>query len=633
MSRLTAITDASQLTTNTRPRRSSLTRQVLAAGLNLALLVPGLAAPAFAAGLVQDGRTVQRPRDEGSRRTRPTDDETTPLGLKRSDLVAKKSAVAEVFSPVAEDQPGSGEYSAESSIRPDIHGTTSVENFQGTQSNLSKTHDSAAGFRNYLSQFHQANFARQDTGVSTWLFHDTSSSNLDIWNSGGIDYGIDAVRAAFHSSHGGLSGNVYRTSMGANWASTGWNATSDKMALGGDYWSFGNERLRYMFWDTCNSIMFSGGNSPYTTWGPRAKGIRMIFGYDTTSVDSANYGKYFWEEWNKNKTFKTAFLDASWRIATDQTPVVLAFGATQSEATSRRDTERNLYGGSVSNNWGAWSWYNARRSSAGRQFEALAVPEQAAAFEVVESGNATEAITELTRKVGITLPEAGLIQERPFGIKAVTTNAATLIVEANGSFELTLNRDNSEAQAEAVLDDNELIERARALTSDLRLSEGFELRPGLIRDLVENTGSEPNDNQARVAEKTVIFDQVLGGVPFVDPDAGHLEITFSARGGQVKRIRHTLRNVMVVNQEAAAPKSLAAARQEALAAFHAAASAPGGPQAEAEVVAESEQVGYHMVNGKLTLAYRAVINNRSLPGSRPFLALVPLTARQTPNNQ
>ena len=30
-------------------------------------------------------------------------------------------------------------------------------------------------------------------------------------------------------------------------------------------------------------------------------GLRMIFGFETTSVDNPNYGKYFFQEWNKNK--------------------------------------------------------------------------------------------------------------------------------------------------------------------------------------------------------------------------------------------------------------------------------------------------------------------------------------------
>lgn len=624
MFRLTTTGNASRHSETTRNK--SFTRRLLVTGLNVALLLPGLGASTFGAAFAQDGRTG-RAHEDFSRRTRPTDDdETTPLGLRRSELVAREKSGPKNFSPLIEDQQGGGERSGlESSIRPDIHGTTSVENFQGTQANLSYTHESAAGFRNYLNKFYAANFARQDSAVSTWLFHDTSSSNFDLWSSGGIDYGIDGVRAAFHSSHGGMSNNVFFTSMGANWSNTGWNARSDNMALGGNYWSFGDERLRYMFWDTCFSIMYEGGNNPYTTWGPRAKGIRMIFGYDTTSVDSPNYGQFFWEEWNKNKTFKQAFLDASWRINTRQSPVVMAFGATQSDALNRRENERYLYADAVSNAWGAWSWYYARTSSVGRQQNLLAVPEQVTAFEAVTRGNSAEAVTAVGRQFGIQLDKASAIEERPFGVKVVTTDAATLVVEPNGSFEMTINRPGAEQQGEAVLEDDDLVERARTLVGNLGLDKGFELRPGLIRDTMESSGSEAVQGATRLTEKTVIFDQVLNGVPFVGPEDGHVEVTFSARGGQVTRLRNSLRPVVASKQEAAAaPKTLVAARHEALEAFHAAASA----QAEAEVVPETEAVGYQMVDGKLTLVYRAVINNRSEPGSRPFLAVVPLTAKK-----
>ena len=39
----------------------------------------------------------------------------------------------------------------------------------------------------------------------------------------------------------------------------------------------------------------------------------MIFGFETNSVDNPNYGRFFFEEWNKNKSFSQAWLDASWR--------------------------------------------------------------------------------------------------------------------------------------------------------------------------------------------------------------------------------------------------------------------------------------------------------------------------------
>jgi hypothetical protein len=78
--------------------------------------------------------------------------------------------------------------------------------------------------------------------------------------------------------------------------------------------SFGDETLRYLYWSTCFSIRVSGSDSPIRTWSaPNKGGLRMMFGYETTSIDHAGYGKFFWQEWNKNKTFARAFLDASCR--------------------------------------------------------------------------------------------------------------------------------------------------------------------------------------------------------------------------------------------------------------------------------------------------------------------------------
>ena len=66
----------------------------------------------------------------------------------------------------------------------------------------------------------------------------------------------------------------------------------------------------------------------------------MLFGFETTSVDNPNYGKYFFQEWNKNKSFSTAWLDASWRISHGQVPSVVACGANQADADARLSSER-----------------------------------------------------------------------------------------------------------------------------------------------------------------------------------------------------------------------------------------------------------------------------------------------------
>jgi hypothetical protein len=59
---------------------------------------------------------------------------------------------------------------------------------------------------------------------------------------------------------------------------------------------------------------------PIKTWGGPDRGFRMLFGFETTSVDSPDYGKNFWSEWNKGKSFTQAWLDTSWDISHTQAP-------------------------------------------------------------------------------------------------------------------------------------------------------------------------------------------------------------------------------------------------------------------------------------------------------------------------
>jgi hypothetical protein len=154
----------------------------------------------------------------------------------------------------------------------------------------------------YPTQFagKAANFWRKDAGVQVWKYEET----YDNWQD---TYGMDAVTVFYHSGHGAMSGSgVFQAPLGAKWDNRDW-AYSNNM-------SFGDETLRYLYWSTCFSIRVSGSDSPIRTWSaPNKGGLRMMFGYETTSIDHAGYGKFFWQEWNKNKTFARAFLDASCR--------------------------------------------------------------------------------------------------------------------------------------------------------------------------------------------------------------------------------------------------------------------------------------------------------------------------------
>ncbi|MEW2114180.1 DUF6345 domain-containing protein [Streptomyces sp. NPDC005474] len=146
-----------------------------------------------------------------------------------------------------------------------------------------------------------------------------------------------------------------RRSHGGVWDNRS-EATSSSMQLG-------NEKANYIFFSTCLSLRVLDGHSPNRTWAASNLGFRMLFGFESESVDDPNYRKYFWEEWRKGKTFTQAWLDASWRISTAQAPSVAACGATREEAVNRLDSERLLSPDHVSDEWWAWRWYNVARAA------------------------------------------------------------------------------------------------------------------------------------------------------------------------------------------------------------------------------------------------------------------------------
>ena len=337
-------------------------------------------------------------------------------------------------------------------------------------------------------------------------------------------------------------------------------------------------------------------------------------------------------------------MDASWRINTRQSPAVVAFGANQTEATDRLYNERYLYAGAASNNWGQWRWYTARSAAsmaavtteaaqtddsnqaAGRQ-QTLAIPRQARSRQVSERSNSNEEVQELSQSLGINLDDTSLIQERPMGIRAVKSNNATLIVEKNGNFEMMIEPTDTPAVSDAEVGDEELIRRATDIAGQLSVLNGQPYRVGMIRDTKESGGFEGFTDNTRTVEKTVIIDQTIDGVPFIDPEAGHLEVTFDARNGQAKRVRSSLRRVTtaIESSENAEETSLEQVRRSAIQRFTGSARSGARTSTQSlEVVPESEEIGYQMIDGKAVPVYRALIKDPNFTLGRPQMALIPL---------
>ena len=168
------------------------------------------------------------------------------------------------------------------------YGVCSIEGYPSGIGDLTYTHEDAGGFYNYVKQFVPPNFWYRDGNVLSWIY----GEQYDDWQG---TYGFDACTAEYHSGHGTMDANgVFSMPMGGTWGGTSWVSSND-MRLG-------NEVARYLFFSTCLSLRVLDGHTPIRTWDAANLGLRMIFGFETTSVDSPRYGEYFFNKWNANGT-------------------------------------------------------------------------------------------------------------------------------------------------------------------------------------------------------------------------------------------------------------------------------------------------------------------------------------------
>ncbi|MFF3644125.1 DUF6345 domain-containing protein [Streptomyces sp. NPDC002564] len=392
-------------------------------------------------------------------------------------------------------------------------GAFSIQKFVN-QATLYHTHEDATGWLAYLQQFYDRNFWFADGGAQVWAYEET----YDNWQD---RYGMDAVVAVYHSGHGGMDGNgVFFAPLGAAWDGRS-DAVSNRMALG-------NERANYVFWSTCDSLKVTGGHSPIRTWAGPNIGFRMIFGFETVSIDSGDYGKKFWEKWRSGQTYCDAWLNASWDIYHGQAPSVCAVGSTQAEATNRLNTERNFYREHVPDNWYAWRWYYARdsirepltRLPGGRQIIQLA-PD--------DPGTQLGALGRLAD-----FPSAALQEVQADRLGVLNASSGDRIVSAapDGVRWVRLAEPNHRNTQQLPTD--RAVEAARSFAE--RYAEGAELVVDGVHDLMQNSGTKDGSEVGRpVSIQThVTFRQVFDGAPVITPGRGLIRVGLDNDGTPVQ---------------------------------------------------------------------------------------------------
>jgi hypothetical protein len=426
-----------------------------------------------------------------------------------------------------------------------MYGACSIQTFAASTGagGLSHTHEDATGWINYVNGFTPRNFYYQDGGVSTWEY-------LDPWDDWQDTYGLDAVRAFYHSGHGGMdSGGVFYAPLGSSWSThDAWARSNQK--------KFANQHLRYMFWSTCFSCRVLDGQNPFKTWGSANNGLRMLFGYESTSVDAGNYGSAFWKHWNQGKSFSQAWLDASWYdISHNQAPSAFACGSSPADALNRLNTERLFYGDAVSKNWYQWRWYYAAASALARREANQKLPKRIAMAHLEPRTVTSAQVRELFHRLPLGMAVPQEVSLNRGGSFLTGEGYRRVAIARDGTYDAAFgeaNRSNREAPSIQAG-----IAAAGSFIRQLGLDGG-----GLQFDRVFHKwegGGSPNGSGTletpRIAETVVQYAQVINGLPVVGAGQGKVTVTLDNDRRVIGVVDSTRPVAALVDQGVAAPPS------------------------------------------------------------------------------
>ncbi|CAN5586975.1 DUF6345 domain-containing protein [soil metagenome] len=441
----------------------------------------------------------------------------------------------------------STQYSAKTGARPylekargtddatvDYWGAFSLETFCDWPA-LSQTHEDAQGWLTYLQQFQPPNFWYQDGYVRPWAYYE----EFDNWDD---TYGTDAVLAMYHSGHGQMvSDGTFHLPLGADWGGLGCTAFSSQMRLG-------NEQANYIYWSTCESLRIYNGHSPYRTWAAANLGFRMMFGYETLSIDSPSYGSFYWEGWNSGQSLSTAWLEASWRIAHNQAPVVVACGETVEEAQNRLWNERMLEWGHVSTNWWWWRWYDAVTDRGAIRSANLALPETFAIAVLTPRELNNDLVEAANQRFGLRLSLSDCLERAAQEGFVVEQGGTRLSIAANGDLHISFAQPNLANRTP--LETERAIDLARETIGRFGFDRDVELVFDQVR-LEYEAGQSRDDREKRegpfLTGTSVQFKQVINGLPVTTPGTGQVMISLD-NDGAVTDIRSSLREVAYLSE-------------------------------------------------------------------------------------
>lgn len=247
----------------------------------------------------------------------------------------------------------------------------------------------------------------------------------------------------------------------------------------------------------------------------------MLFGFETTSVDDPNYGKFFWEEWRKGKSFSQAWLDASWRISHFQAPSATACGANADEAKNRVFNERFFYPDSVNRNWWWWRWYSAAREARTPQRQ---VPASLLVARLQPVEARSQSARDLANRFGIEVP-IGDVQRASNVSFRVIQGDQRIAYSADGAIDVQLAKAN--ALNYSPLAGEEVSRLAREAIGHYGLNQNVSLTFDRMFLWSEAGGTDQGTGRLEgpyTTGATVQFRQLINGLPVLNPEKGVVRI-------------------------------------------------------------------------------------------------------------
>jgi hypothetical protein len=429
-----------------------------------------------------------------------------------------RSTIIEEISPLAASVKSKAPR-ANISGSADMYGACSLEHFSSAGS-LSLTHEDAQGWLDYVTQFVPGNFWYRDAGVQVWKYEET----YDNWQD---TYGADAVVAFYHSGHGNMDANgVFQAPLGSKWDNRDW-AYSNRMTLG-------NETIRYLFWSTCFSLRVFGVHNPIRTWHPVNRGLRMVFGFETTSVDNGDYGKNFWNNFRQlaqGKPLGTCWLDASWQISHNQVPTVMATGVSAAEAQQRVFNENRFYGNAGSSNYYWWRWYNAARASQLARTSLEGIPKNAQVAVLAVVKEAETDLKKIAKAMGFSAKNANNLMIDKNGNSVLRDHKKQVILDKFGRINVETAQHNFKNTD--LLDKEKAIGIAEGAIAQSGLDKKADLHLDKIIYGYSCGGSSKGSGkieEEQITETILQYRQVIDGLPSINAGNGLVRVSIDNDG-------------------------------------------------------------------------------------------------------